>query len=172
MLPQDVREYLEKTLVENNFSGYELVAGALQEMGYSISKSGLHRWGKGLERQMAAVRASTEAARAIAAAAPDDADLRGSAIMSMVQSEMFDILVSLREVDEEEDPSARLKLMTRVAEGIATLSRATVNQRKWASEVRARAEAVAASVEKIASKGGLSTDSVEQIRQEILGIAT
>ena len=36
---------------------------------------------------------------------------------------------------------------------------------------RARAEAAAAAVEKIAKKGGLSADSVDQLRREILGIA-
>lgn len=42
---------------------------------------------------------------------------------------------------------------------------------KYRAQVQEKAAAAAASVEKIAKKGGLTTDSVEAIRREILGIA-
>ncbi|MDR0441114.1 MAG: DUF3486 family protein, partial [Candidatus Accumulibacter sp.] len=50
-------------------------------------------------------------------------------------------------------------------------SRASVNQKKFRLEIQAKAEAAAANAEKIARKGGLSQDSVEALRREILGIA-
>ncbi|HDW0747774.1 TPA: DUF3486 family protein, partial [Escherichia coli] len=54
----------------------------------------------------------------------------------------------------------------------ATLSRASVNLKKFQSEVRARAQQAASNAEKIARKGGLSSDAVQALRREILGIAT
>ena len=69
------------------------------------------------------------------------------------------------------DPSERIGLLSKAAKNIATLARASVNQKKFRLEIQARAEAAAANVEKIAKKGGLSSESVEQLRREILGIA-
>ncbi|EOV10889.1 hypothetical protein A151_00794 [Escherichia coli KTE195] len=40
------------------------------------------------------------------------------------------------------------------------------------TEVRARAQQAASNAEKIARKGGLSSDAVQALRREILGIAT
>ncbi|WP_308170827.1 phage protein Gp27 family protein [Ralstonia syzygii] len=46
-----------------------------------------------------------------------------------------------------------------------------MNQKRFRQEVQARAEAAAANIEKIAKKGGLSAESVDALRREILGIA-
>ncbi len=89
-----------------------------------------------------------------------------------MQTELFESIVNLQEAtDEDIDPAQRIALLSSAAKNIATLSRASVNLKKFQIEVRARAEAAAANVEKIAKKGGLSAESVEQLRREILGIA-
>ncbi|MGK4383426.1 phage protein Gp27 family protein [Ectopseudomonas oleovorans] len=59
--------------------------------------------------------------------------------------------------------------LPKVAKAVAELGRASVVQKKWQSEVRSKAEAAAAQVEKIARKGGLNADTVAEIRREILG---
>ena len=83
------------------------------------------------------------------------------ALMRLVQEHLFKLLMA--EEGEFDLP--------KVARAVAELGRATVTQKKWQAEVRARAEAAAAAVEKIAKKGGLSAESVDQLRREILGIA-
>ena len=45
-LPQSVREWLDKSLVEGNFSGYQLLEEALRDKGFAISKSAIHRYGQ------------------------------------------------------------------------------------------------------------------------------
>ncbi len=171
-LPEDVRRWLERALADANFSGYRALEEALREKGYQISKSVIHRYGQKIERRFAAIKASTEAARLLTEGAADDQDARSEAVIALVQTELFESIVNLQEAtDEDLDPAARIELLSGAAKNIATLARASVNQKKFRQEVQARAEAAAANVEKIAKKGGLSAESVEQLRREILGIA-
>jgi hypothetical protein len=170
-LPREIREWLDHTLAEKNFAGYEQLAAELEQRGYAISKSSIHRYGANLERKIAAVKASTEAAKLIAAGAPDDADQRSAAVISLIQTEVFDVLVALQDLADA-DPMKRAKLLSTVAKNIATLSRASVNQKKHELEIRAKAHSAADAAAKIAQRGGLSRGAVEQIRSQILGIAS
>ena len=171
-LPEDMRRWLERALADANFSGYQALEAMLRERGYAISKSAIHRHGQKIERRFAAIKASTEAARFLIEGAADDQDARSEAVIALVQTEMFESIINLQEAsDEDTDPAERIALLSSAAKNIATLARASVNQKKFRLEVQARVEAAAANVEKIAKKGGLSAASVEQLRREILGIA-
>lgn len=68
----------------------------LQDLGYEIGKSSIHRYGQKLERKLAAVQASTQAAIMIAEASPDDGDARSQAVLSMVQTELFNAFVDFQ----------------------------------------------------------------------------
>ncbi|BAK76478.1 Mu-like prophage FluMu protein gp27 [Pseudogulbenkiania sp. NH8B] len=160
-LPPEVKAWLDTALVESNFSGYQELEQALAERGYKVSRSALNRYGQEFEDKLAALRQSSEQARAVVQAAPDEEGSVNEALMRLVQDHLFKLLMSQ---DDKYD-------LSKVAKAVAELGRASVVQKKWQSEVRARAEAAAASVEKIARKGGLSADSVAQLRREILGIA-
>lgn len=168
-LPAGVKAWLDKALFAGNFSGYEALEQALAERGHTIGKSSINRYGQQLEAKLAAVRASTDAARIIAEAAPDDADQRSAAVMSLVQTELFSVMMALQEAQTAE-PGERIKLMGRAAESISKLSRASVNQKKWAEEVKTKVAAAADAAARIAKKGGLSDASVAEIRKKILGI--
>jgi hypothetical protein len=170
-LPEAVLKWLNQTLVEGNFSGYELLETELKARGYDISKTAIHRHGQNLERRLAAVRASTEAARQIAEAAPDDADQRSAAVIGLVQTDIFNTLLLMQDA-EGADAEGRLVVMGKAAKAIAELSRASVNQKKWQTEVKLKAMAAADAVEAIAKKGGLSVQALETIRRDILGIAS
>lgn len=169
-LPPEIKSWLDSALVKGDFSNYELLEDELAERGYQIGKSSIHRYGQKLERKLAAIKASTQAAAAIAEAAPDDSDLRSAAVISLVQTEVFDILVALQEA-EEADPAERVKLLARVAKSVSELSRASVNQKKWQVAMRDKARAAADAVAARARKGGLSEDVIRQIEEEVLGIA-
>lgn len=171
-LPDDVRRWLERALMDADFSAYHQLEALLREQGYSIGKSSIHRFGQKIQKRLAAIKASTEAARLLTEVASDDQDARSEAVIALVQTEMFESIVNLQEASEEDiDPAERIGLLSKAAKNIATLSRASVNQKKFRLEVQARVEAAAASVEKIARKGGLSAQSVEALRREVLGIA-
>ncbi|MBS1186717.1 MAG: terminase [Burkholderiaceae bacterium] len=171
-LPAEVRDWLDKALLNANFGDYVALEEALRAKGFAISKSSIHRYGQKIERRLAAIKASTEAARLLTEGAADDQDARSEAVIALVQTEMFESIVNLQEATEEDiDPAERIGLLSSAAKNIATLARASVNQKKFRQEVQARAQAAAENVEKIAKKGGLSAESVSQLRREILGIA-
>lgn len=171
-LPADVRNWLERALTEGNFSGYADLEDLMREKGFSISKSAIHRHGQKIERRMAAIKASTEAAKLIVEAAGDDQDARSESIIALVQTEMFDSIIAIQEADDEELNAAdRLGLMSKAAKNIATLTRASIVQKQFKTTVQARAAEVADKVARLTSKGGLSADAEAEIRRSILGIA-
>lgn len=171
-LPEPVREALNRELSARNFSGYEALEDWLSEQGFEISKSAIHRYGQKIERRMAAIKASTEAAKFITEAAGDDQDARSEAVIALVQTEMFDSIIAIQEAgDEEVDPSERLALMSSAAKNIATLARASIAQKQFKTTVQARATEAAEKVAKLAKKGGMSAATVEEIKRSILGIA-
>ncbi|MBC3813091.1 DUF3486 family protein [Undibacterium aquatile] len=172
-LPKPVRDWLDNSLVAGNFSGYQALEDALRERGCTVSKSAIHRYGQKIERRFAAIKASTEAARMLTEGAADDQDARSEAVIALVQTELFESIVNLQEAsDEDIDPTERIALLSSAAKNIATLSRASVNLKKFQNEVRSKVEAAAAAVDKVVKNGGLSDDAADAIRRQILGIAT
>ena len=163
-LPPEVKSWLDQSLVENNFGGYEQLSAELELRGYSIGKSALHKYGSAFEDKLAALKMSSEQAKAVVQAAPDDEGAVNEALMRLVQEHLFKLLMATGD-------GAKMDL-PKVAKAVAELGRASVVQAKWRTEVRARAEAAANQVEKIAQKGGLSAKTVDEIRREILGVAS
>lgn len=170
-LPAHVRQWLERALTDSGFSGFVALEEALREQGYSISKSAIHRYGQKIEKRYSAIKASTEAARMLTEGASDDQDARSEAVIALVQTELFESIINLQEAEEQSNPSERIALLSTAAKNIATLARASVNQKRFRLEVQERVRAAAQAVEKIATKGGLSAESVDIMRREILGIS-
>lgn len=171
-LPDALRAELDQRLVASGFAGYVALSEWLTAQGYEIGKSSIHRYGSALERRLAAIRASTEAARQIAAAAPDDADDRSAAVISLVQTGLFEALLQVQEAGSaEDDPAEQLKLLSGAARSIAELSRASVNVKKYAAEVAARVSAAAEQAEKRLLAGGAGADLIAAVLAEIKGIA-
>lgn len=171
LLPEDLRRELDSRLVRGAFSGYHELSAWLDEQGFEIGKSAIHVYGQKLKRRLEAIRTSTQAAQLLAESVPDEAGALSSAVLSLVQTDMFDLLVNLQDVADAEDSAARVKLLGNAAHAMADLARASLAQKKWADDLKARAEAAATAVESIARTGGLSASIVADIRREILGIA-
>lgn len=170
-LPEAVRTELQRRLIASGFSGYVELEEWLASQGYEIGKSSLQRDGAKLKRRLDAIRASTQAARDLAEAAPDDEGHLGGSVISMIQSDIFEVLLKLQDAqDEDVNPVERLGMLSAAAKSVAELSRASVGQKKWMVEVRAKVNAAAEAAAKIAKRGGLSADAVSEIRKQILGI--
>lgn len=163
-LPPEVKAWLDQYLVESNFGGYEALSAELEARGYSIGKSALHRYGSEFEDKLAALKMSSEQAKAVVQAAPDDEGAVNEALMRLVQEHLFKLLMATGD-DKKMD-------LPKVAKAVAELGRASVVQAKWKAEVRAKAEAAANQIEKIAKKGGLNAETVDEIRRQILGVAS
>lgn len=160
-LPTAVKDWLDQALIDGNFSGYEQLEAELKSRGFDIGKSAIHRYGQEFEDKLAAIKIATEQARAITDAIPDDAGAMNDALIRLVQQKAFDVLVKMEEGASIKD----IGLM------VARLSNATVKQKQWQAEVRAKAVVAADEVEAIAKNGGLSDEVAELIRQKILGVA-
>jgi len=176
-LPADLREWLHKTFVDRSFGEIEAVTEELNALmkqagvAISIGKSAVGVESQRVKRAQEAIKATTEAARVIAETSADPGDNRSAAAMAIVQSEVFELLLQIRESEEEQDPLVRLGVMNEAALGLSRLSRARVNQAQWADKLDARAKAAADKVEKLlAKKGGLTVAQKAEIRSSIMGI--
>ena len=170
-LPDPVRAELHQRLIDSGFHGYDAMATWLQDQGYQISRSAVHRHGQQVQQRINRIQASTEAAKLIAEAAPDQEDARSAAVIALVQSELFDAMLQLEEADGEEDPAARIKLLSQSARAIAEASRASVSQKRWADEVRKEYEAKAAeaiaAAKAVAREAGLDDGAADDIAAAI-----
>ena len=175
-LPEEIRRWLHETLIDRAFGDIVSVTDELQEMlrqagiAMYIGKSAIGAESLRLKRAQESIRATTEAARLIASTSRDDGDVRSEGAMAIVQSEVFGLLLQLRESESMEDPGERLVVMSEAALTLSRLSRARVNQSQWRLKVEAAVKEAADAVTKIARTGGLQQSQVDEIRAQILGI--
>jgi hypothetical protein len=177
-LTPEQRSAFERELVRRNFADYDGLAAWLLENGFEISRSAAYRHGSKLKRKLQAVRNSTDAARMIAEAAPDDSDLRSAAVISLVQSELFDVMVCLQDLDEAE-PAERVKLLTNASKAIRDMTLASISQKEFQhlTEERLRKEAqiAFAKLENEAASGAngrrkLDQATLKAVREEVYGL--
>lgn len=173
LLPPEVRADLDRRLIANGFGGTVALSEWLASQGYEISKSTVGVHNLRLKRRLAAVTASTEAAKLIAATAPDEADDRSNAIISLIQSDFFEALVEFQDAQESDvegmKPAERILLYGKAAKNIASLTRASVARNKWAQEVREKTLLEAASrVESAAKARGLTAEDAHFWREQVL----
>ncbi len=166
-LPHEVRAAIDRLLIASGFAGYEdLEKIVLDAHGVTIGKSTLNRYGQRLQRRLDTIRASTEAARAIAEAAPDEADHRSAAVISLVQSSLFEAMLALDEA-EDADPTERVKLLANAGRAIAETSRASQGQKKWAQEQKAKLDTLEAEAGRGSKR--LDADTLKAVREALYG---
>jgi len=163
-LPDEIRRELNEKLIGNSFSGYDDLSSWLQEKGFNISRSAIHRYGKDFEDRLEALRIATEQARAIAETTGDESNFMGDALIRIFQQKIFDLLLKL-EVDGQEYDLAQLSKM------ISQMNATSIDQKKYMDEVRKRTKDVAGQVEEsLKREAGISDEFAATIRQKILEI--
>ena len=180
-LPQEVKGYIEAMLATGSQTLDELIADLQERFPAEAqaknlpSRSALGRYGQRLDRRLSAIKASTEAAKLIQAQAGDNQDARSEALTALVQTELFEAILSLQEADEAEDPGDRVAMLSSAAKNIATLTRSSVNLKKFQAEVEEATrkkllEEQRVKLDALQSKGGVSVQTRDAIR-EVLGIS-
>jgi hypothetical protein len=171
-LPSKLRAELDRRLVEGNFSDYRGLARWLGEHGCEISHSGLHKYGQRLERRLATLRLATEQARAVVKAAGGADDTVNEGLMRLVQGDLFNVLLEVRELDPEKVDFNAL------ARNVASICRSAVQMRRLAEEMRSgigrrvrAAERKVVEAARRGAEGGLSAKAERQIRAALLEIA-
>lgn len=171
-LPAKLRAELDQRLVEANFSNYRGLARWLGEHGCEISYSRVHQYGQRLERRLSTLRLATEQARAVVEAAGGADDTVNEGLMRLVQGDLFNVLLEVRELDPKKVNFNAL------ARNVASICRSAVQMRRMAEEMRSgigkRVKAAERKVVAAARKGasgGLSSDAERRIRAALLEIA-
>ena len=163
LLPEDIRAELERRLITSGFSNYDAIAAWLREQDVDISRSAVARFGQDFAAKCDAIRIATEQAKAIVATVGDDEGNMNEALIRLIQQLSFDILIK----NQDADIAA---LLPKMGVMVAKLSKASVDQKKYMSEIREKTKQAADDVVKAVKKGGMSEATAEEIRKKILGI--
>jgi len=181
-LPDDIRQYIETRLADGQMTLDELIADLKAqfpdqaEAGDLPSRSAVHRYGQKLEQRLSAIRASTEAAKIIRNHAGDREDARSEALTAMIQSELFESIMTLQDAQDME-AADRIGLLSAAAKNIATLTRSSVNLKKFQEDVADKArkafaeEAANAVSEELRGQDGMSEELEDRIKKVLLGKA-
>lgn len=159
-LPEATRAELDTRLIKGGFRGYVELEAWLRGQGFEVSKSSIHRYGSKLDQRIAELRRSTEQAKALVAAAPDDSADMSEALMRLLQEKLFTLLMEM-DVDPE---NANLGA---IAKAMAPLARASIALKKHAAEVKLKTQAV---VDELVSAQGMSEDQASYWRRKFLGV--
>lgn len=190
-LPPEIKTYIEAMLATGAQTLDEMISD-LQERypaearaGSLPSRTALHRYGAKLDRRLAAIRASTEAAKIIREHAGDSHDARSEALTAMVQTELFEAILALQEADDpppegtsaEEAAADRVALLSKAAKNIATLTRSSINLKVFQTKVEedTRRKLLAeqeANLQEVAKAQGMDEAQVDFWRRKFLGIGT
>lgn len=165
-LAPHIKKALDHRLVAEGFKGYAELAEWLQTMGYTVSKSAIHRYGQTFGDKLDTLKLVTEQARAVVEASPDNEGAVNDALVRLVQEKLFGVLIDLDPV------TIKKEKLSYLAKAIADLGRASVQQKQWMTKFKDRAAQAAEQAASVARKGGLSEAAVEEIRAKILGVAT
>ena len=165
-LSSDVKAWLDRELIKRGFGDYETLESLLAVKGIQISKSSIQRYGAELEQQTLAIKASTEAAKAIVAETEDNEGAMGQSLVAMCQQQLFDLFLNAQE--GEMTPKA----LAQLTNAISRISRANIVQKQYAEEVKKKTHAAADKVKELARAGGLNEEQQQAQYETILGIVS
>ena len=93
--------------------------------------------------------------------------------MAMLQTELFDALVEIGEIDEADlPPVMRFGMMADAAKKISALTSASTRLKQWQSSLKDKMDKKFAELESESSKQGSTLDAatLRRIRQEVYGV--
>lgn len=177
MLPEEQRAWLEATLKESGFSGYEQIADALNEKlaesgsAITIGKSAVHSYGKEYSEYVKLqAEASSWAEGWMGEQGLGDEAQRHSVLFQMLTTVAFKVMKE-QMLEGEVDPKD-LHFMGKMLKDI--MSSAGLREKmlegeraRVAKEVR---KEVATELEKQATDLGMTSDTIAAIKREVLGV--
>lgn len=167
-LPEPIRAWLDETLAANGGQQFAALEAQLKAKGFKISDSALQRYHAGdLAPRLQALKLATESARTVAAAMGENDGTMLEALTGLCQERLFTMLMAIgpeSDIDET--------VMAKLTRAISNLATASINVKKHVADARHRAlEEAAATVEKSATQAGVSQDTIQRIRRDVLRMA-
>jgi hypothetical protein len=159
-LPRELREQAHRLLLEG--MTYEDLADWSAEHGYDISRSSWGRYGKEFYEAYQAIKRFEDQARVLSGE-PGEGLTMEEAVSKMLLQKVMAAAV---------DGTLDVLQVPRIIADVAKLQQSSVQREKLKDDFARAARAAADKVGAIAKKGGLSAETVQQIRKEILGIAS
>jgi hypothetical protein len=160
-LPADIRKSVDNLLVEPGI-GYEDIAEYLKQKGHDVSKSSIGRYGKDFLAAYQRLRIIEDQSRALISDAGGDGLILEEAGSKLAAKKMIELLLS---------DDVGIKKIGDIAQGIASLQRASVAREKFKQDLKEKLQKTAEAVNKIVKSSGLSDKAAAEIRAKILGIA-
>lgn len=159
LLPKEIREWLEQSLIERKFSGYRQLEKELKDRGYSISTGAIHRYGKAYARSLDNIRTAREQAKAIVEATEDDTECISEALIRLVQEKLYAALMKF-------EPAAEDMNILTLAKAVSEIAKASLLHRRYMDEAQKKADAVINSIR----KKDIPEDTLKEIEEGIYGL--
>jgi hypothetical protein len=165
-LPDSLRNEIDALLRDGKHTISEITEH-LRRLGASVSRSAVGRYSQDFERIAQEIRETREMARAIGREISDDVD--GNATQMLVESIHALLLRARMQLADSGDIDAKsVSDLAKAVKDLQTASKSSVEMRlRLRDQVVKEAASVA---EEVGTKQGLSAETVQAIKERILGI--
>jgi hypothetical protein len=168
-MPKDLKKQLDAMMSDGSATSQQL-AKWLQDNGFEISSRALRQYGEDFEQRLDAVRLATEQARIVCEQFKDDDPDMQTALMRLVQTQLFQVLAASNGQDATKvRPETAPINIGALARCVSNLVKAEADHQKWADRTRARISAAEQKVEEATTKG-LSKTAAQQIKAVLMEI--
>lgn len=165
-LPDELRHELDRLLSDGKFTIVQ-ITDHMRTLGAEVSKSSVHRYSQDFERMTEDIRLTREMARAVGRELKDDID--GNATQMLVESMHALLLKARMQLADSGDIDAKsVSDLAKAVKDLQVASKSNVEMR-WKLREQVAREAAQA-VDDVVQKQGLSAETVETIKERILGI--
>jgi hypothetical protein len=182
-VPANIRDEFDALLKANGFSDYRGLTDWLNErlkgsgLELTVSRTGAHKYGSELEKELDASMAEANAVYQLAKLAmANHQDTEGvvrDATILALQTRLLRLTSALRKAEEAGDDAHKLAETTaKIARAVADLSRTDILSQKYKAEITRQAALDAANLmAKSAKDAGVSEETIKRIRRDVLGMS-
>lgn len=157
-LPVELRGEANRLLLEG--MTFDDMTAWSTNKGYDISRSSWGRYGKEFYEAFQAVKRFEDQSRVLTSESGEGLTMEEAVSKMLLQKVMAAITTGKFDILE----------LPRLISDVAKLQQSSVQREKLKDDLATRARAAADKVSKIATKGGLSPNAVDQIKREIMGV--
>lgn len=163
---------IDAEIERRNFKNLTAISDWCKANGWQIERGAVWNRSSKIKKRLQTLKNATDASKLIEKQVQDEGGSLHDATLSIIQAGLFDCVTNLEEANDEDDPFIRVELLGKAAKAAADVGRASISVKKYKNEVKAKAQSVADKVAQTASKNGLSQETIDILKREILGIAS